>query len=275
MASYYARPDQNLTLTAIAVTSDDADPEYPPENFLDENAAKPSKLTTTFGAWVFEFDDPVAPVLAALIYQYLDEDLDVRLQGNDSDSWGSPDFEASFTIPAKRYDGPSYQRWTVSPYMVLDGSPSYAFWRLVIVDANSQAVAVGGLFLASGYQALDLFVDQPMPEDDTAGEIVHPTELGVETIYDLGGPRRGITILRIASDQSAGTAPVQAAADFRRLSESLNGRQHPFLFIPFGTRNDAWLVRPESAIHARTHHVDGRQDWPLSLREVSRGLPWP
>jgi hypothetical protein len=78
----------------------------------------------------------------------------------------------------------------------------------------------------------------------------------------------------LGSDLSAGTSPVQSAADFRALYESAEGRAHPFPFVPFEL-NDAWPVRFETPNAPRAHHSGGYQAWRFSVREVSRGLPWP
>lgn len=283
VVSYYARPDDDLAQEAISVTSSPEDAEYPAENLISENAADPAKLTATTGSYVLEFDEPKAPVAVVLAYQYLDEALTgVKIQANTIDSWGAPAFSQDLIIPAKRRDGPTDQRWTVNPWALLGELPDaygYEFWRLVITSANSQNVAVGRLLLLSALRQVELFHDSEMghtdrPQDDP-GQIVQPTELGVETILSIGGPRRSFSTVVLGSDYGAGTAPVQEAADFRALYESVDARLHPFVFIPFGDVNDAWLVRNESMAGERSHRQGGYQRWPLDVREVSRGLPWP
>lgn len=277
--AYYSRPDEELTCQAVAVTASAEDPEYPATNLLEEHGANPAKLTTLDGDFVFEFSGAVSPQGVAPIYHYLDPGLDVRIQGNSSDSWGSPPYERSITIPAKRKDGPSYQRWTNNPFRLLDSDPSYAFWRLWIAAPNSQPVAIGRLWLAEGLHRVTLFHEGDMGEsdrpDDDLGQIVHPTQLGVETVYTIGGPRRGLSFALIGTDLDAGTAPVQEASDFRDLIESSDGRAHPWLLVPFETGDDARLVKPDSPAGQRSHRVGGYQVWPYSVREVSRGLPWP
>jgi hypothetical protein len=271
---YYGRHDEDLARFATSVTASSEDAEYPAENLISENAARPAKLTTTSGDWVLGFASAVTPVAAVMAYQYLDEGLEVRLQGNATDSWGAPSFNQAFTIPAKRLDGPSYQRWTVNPVLVLVDPAAFAFWRLVIVGTNSQVVAVGRLLLLSAWREIDLFEDPDIPEADDPTYIEDRTVLGVENFYVLGGPRRSVSAVVIGTDLSAGTAPIQEAADFRALHESSEGRAHPFVLLPFGA-NDAWLARFESASGRRVHHLGGHQKWDFAVREVSRGLPWP
>jgi len=279
--AYYARSDEDLARLAIAVTASLEDPGYVATNLITDNVG-PAKLVTTSGWWVLEFAEPISPIAAALIYQYLDDDLLVWIQGNDSDTWDTPGFEAQFTIPAKRKDGPSYQRWTRNTLLRFEvdeeDPPSYRFWRLWIDDenVNSQQVAIGRLLLLSALHRVDLFLDSDMAESDRdeADTIVQPTELGVETFIVLGGPRRSVSPLLIATDLSAGTAPVQGAADFRALYEATDGRSLPFLFVPLPD-DEPWLGRFEPGAGTRTHKLGGYQVWPFTFKEVSRGLPWP
>ena len=274
--AYYAAPHEDLARTAVAITASAPDPTYPPENLISEDPAKQAKLTTAGpGDFVLQFLTKVAPVAAFLFYPYLVEDLSVEIQGNDTDSWGSPAFSQAITIPAKRLDGPTYQKWTISPWVILndlDDPTGYLYWRLAILGTNDQNIAVGRLFLASEIHRVEIFEEIPEGEDQT--QIEQPTELDVETVVVIGGPRRHMSPLLIGTDLNAGTAPVQEASDFRALCQSSEGRAHPFPWVPFED-NDVWPVRAESPVGARTHHVGGYQLWPFTVREVSRGLPWP
>jgi hypothetical protein len=67
---------------------------------------------------------------------------------------------------------------------------------------------------------------------------------------------------------------VQEASEFRDLHETCEGRKHPFLFCPF-TIDRPRLVRFESAKSPRSHRLGGYQVWDMSVKEVSRGVPWP
>ena len=273
----YARPSDDLAQDAASVTASAEDTSYPAENLVSENPAKPAKLTTTTGSWVLEFGAAIAPVAAVLVYQYLDAGLEVRIQANTSDSWGAPPFNQAFTIPAKRLDGPSNQRWTVNPILELTGAPSYAFWRLVVVGTNSQAVVVGRLLLLSAWRDVSIFFGGSDIEEGDApeGQIEVRTELGVENIVSIGGPRRSLSGVLMGSDLYPAAMNLDDAALFRALHESADGRLKPFAFRPFDEENDCWLVRFESANRARMHKAGDYSVWPCAVREVSRGLPWP
>jgi hypothetical protein len=272
--AYFARPDDDYGLRAIAVTASAEDSAYPALNLIAENAADPAKLTTTTGNWVLQFSSAIQPLIAILYYQYLDAGLSVKLQANSSNSWGAPPFEQAFTIPAKRRDGPTNQFWTNNVGMVISGSPSYAYWRLVIVGTNSQVVAVGRLVLLTAYHAVKLLSAEGLDEDDAPeGQIVQPTELGVETVYTIGGPRRRFSGSTPLTDKSG--IPLNAASELRALHEGVEGQAHPFILFPFGLTGEPWLVRFESATRTRHHSAARAQYWPFAVREVSRGLPWP
>lgn len=278
VTSYYARPDEDLAQEAIAVTGSAEDPVYPATNLILPDPANPAKLTTNSGNFVLEFSGAITPVAAALIYEYLDAGLEVRLQGHTSNSWGAPTFNQTFTIPAKRRDGPSYQRWTVSPWMLVDTS-ALAFWRVVVVGTNSQVVVIGRVLLLSALHEVTLFHDGPIEQserpNDDPGQIVQPTELGVRTVLTLTGPKRGLTGVFIGTDLQAGNPPHQDAADFRALIESAEGQEKLWPFIPFGDVNDLWLVHNTSGAGIRSHRQGGYQIWPFDVREADRGLPFP
>jgi hypothetical protein len=279
--AYIGRYDWDLATGASDVTASAEDAEYPATNLITEDAANPAKLTSTTGSFVLQFPSPIVPAFAMLAYQYLDAALaGVKIQANSSDSWGSPAFEQTFTIPSKRRDGPSYQRWTKNPMIQLTGLDpgGYEWWRLVFGTANSQAIAIGRLLLFSQLLEVDLFhVDgSPFDHRDATTQIANMTALDVESgIYMLGGPRRTLGAYLIGSDLSAGTSPVQTASDFQDLHEVTQGREHPFAFLPFGDFNDVWLVRPEAVDMPRAHRQGGYQVFPLGVREIARGLPWP
>lgn len=276
--AYYSAPHEDLARTAIAIAGSAEDPTYPAANLISEDPAKQAKLTSGTGSYVLTFSAKVAPVAVFLLYHYLDAGLNVEIQGNDTDVWTSPAFSMAITIPPKRLDGPTYQKWTFSPWKLLGTLPDptgYLYWRLAIHGTNSQNVAIGRLFLASAIHRVTLFYNPNIPEGEEQTYIEQPTELGVETVVVIGGPRRSLSAVVIGTDDDAGSLPIQEAQDFRDLYQSTEIRAHPFPFVPFEGFNDAWPVRFEDNTSPRTHEQGGYQIWSFSVREVSRGLPWP
>lgn len=277
--AYYARPDEDTAQTAAGITASAEDPAYPAENLLASNPAKPAKLTTPSGWWVLEFSGKKAPKALALLYQYLDEGLSVFIQANDTDVWTSPAFSQAVTIPPKRRDGPSYQRWTHNAFALLeelDDPDGYFFWRLLISGTNSQNVCIGRLWLLEDIHQVDVFhANGDIGEgDETPGSIIDYTERRVRLPTVIGGPQRTLSGALICTDLSAGSAPAQAAAEFRALYESTDGTAELILLIPQLADDEPWIVyfeQPPTRLHAQ----GGYQVWAFTLREASRGEPWP
>jgi hypothetical protein len=269
---WYALPTDDVAPTATAITASAEDPGYPADLLVDANPAHPAKLTTTSGDWVLEFASPIAPVAAVLVYPQLDAGLAVSLQGNSSDSWGAPAFSQAVTIPGPQEDGAS-----ISPILEITGTPSYPFWRLAVTGSNSVPVAVGRLMLLA---ALRTFEDGTsarwgLVENEDYGIVEMATELGVETIYDVGNRRRsleGELLLR-----------QLGATQFLTLRRATKGRVEPWLLVPFEDVNDAYLVRWSERASVRQLQVPEIPDYrsgyvqllQLRVTEVSRGLPWP
>jgi hypothetical protein len=266
---WYALPADDLAPTATTVTASAEDPGYPADLLIDPNPAHPAKLTTTSGDWVLEFSTAIAPVAAVLVYPQLDAGLAVQLQGNSSDSWGAPGFSQGFTIPGPHEDGAS-----ISPYLELTGTPSYTYWRLNVSGTNSVPVGIGRLMLLSALRTFEdgTSVQWGVEEAEDFGIVEMATELGVETIYELGNTRRslqGQMLLRQAG-----------ATQFLTLRRATKGRSEPWLLIPFEDVNDAYLVRWSERIQSRQINWPDLQSGyaqvlPLRVTEVSRGLPWP
>lgn len=278
----YGRTDEDKAQNAISVVGSAEDSGYPAVNIISSNPAQPAKLTTTSGTIVLGFSAKIAPRWLALIYAYLDEGLAVFLEANNTDVWTSPAFSQALTIPAKRKDGPSYQRWTnnVLQELELPDPAGYFFWRLNITGTNSQAIAIGRLLF---YEDDDLVpiellhvngdFEESENRPDRTERLEDFTELGVRLVTTIGGPQRGLSGWFVASDLNAGTAPVQSAAALRALYEATDRGAGLFLFIPRLRDDEPWLVYFEA--WDRVHAQGGYQVFTFTLREASRGIPYP
>jgi len=267
---WYALPADDLAPTAIAVTASAEDAGYPADLLIDPNPAHPAKLTTTSGTWVLEFAAPIAPVAVALIYPQLDAGVLTMIEGNTADTWGAPAFSQTIAIPGPHEDGAS-----ISPILELVGAPSYAFWRLRIAGTNSVPVAVGRLMLLGALRSFEdnaTSVRWGVTEDEDYGIVEMATELGVETIYEVGNKRRELTgemLLR-----------PEGAEQFLTLRRSTRGRSEAWLLWPFEDENDVYLVRWSDRASLRRLDVPAVgggyvQLFRVQVKEVSRGLPWP
>jgi hypothetical protein len=262
----YALPSDDVAGTATTVTGTAEDVEYPAENLVAPTntghlnlPSRPAKLTTTSGYWELEFDSPVAIVGVALIYHNFDAGLDVTIEAGS----GSPlSFSQAITIPAKWEND-----WTVSPYVLFAGTETHAVWRLSVNEANSLPVQVGRLLLLTAIRDLGNDVRWGVVEEEEQGQIEHATEAGVETLYELFGPRRSFTG-ELALMNSTASSLIT-------LYRSARNRITPWLLIPDADINDAWFVRFQEPRWSRTREMIEHNIFPFRVTELSRGLPWP
>jgi hypothetical protein len=276
--AWYARPDWDYGQIATAVTASAPDVAYDASNLNGVEPAKPAKLTTPSGFWYYTFSAKVAPVASAIIYQYLDPGLAVVIEASD-DAFATTAFTQSVTVPNKRKDGPSYQRWTHNILTLIDTLPDptgYRYWRLNVTGTNSQIVQVGRWMLLSALAPIDLFhTGGDIPESDDPDNVIDETERKVRIKTVIGGPQRAVGFSFIGTDLDAGTAPVQQAQDFRDLWESTD-TDDLFIFIPqlHGADDDEPWLAFFQASPGRAHAQGGYQNWTGTIREASRGVPF-
>lgn len=264
MFGRYSLPNDDLAQTAVAVTASAEDAEYPAENIIANPPSRPAKLTTETGWWKFDFGTAISPIAAAVIYHNLDAGLPLILQANSIDDFTAPPFQQQFDIPAHHEDG-----WPVSPWMALQGNPSYRWWLLVLdagSPANSLDLQVGRLLLVDQLRDLGTDVRWGVEEGEEHTIIEQATELGVETIYPLGGKRRRFSGEFGLYDSES--------SDLLALHRSAQGRNYPWLLIPDVAVNDAWFVRFEGG-SSRIRQAPNHNVFPFRVQELSRGLPWP
>lgn len=265
MFGRYAKPSDDLASTASSVTVSggspgDEDEEYPKENiFAPTNTghlnlpSRPAKLLTTTGWWELTFAGAITVRAVAVIYHNFDEGLDVSL---DIGSLSIP-----IPIPAHHEDG-----WPVSPWVEFDAETSTTF-RLSINGTNSLPLQVGRLLLLGELRQLASDVRWGVEEQEEHGLIEHRTQLGVETVYDLGGKRR-----RFSGEFAMEGSPTNELITLLRTTRS---RIQPWLLIPDEDVNDAWFVRFEESSWSRVREWPNYNIMPFRVRELSRGVPWP
>lgn len=262
--------DATITIeTGPAVSPVDED--YGPASLVDDNPAQVAKIDDTDGAWLFEFDSPQRIDLAALIHGTFDASggsARVLLQGNSSNSWGSPAFEAEFDVPD--WFSVGTRRWPVNPWMDVTAQVGYSasgftFWRL-FAENQSQAIQLGQVWFSPTIRRFDpdlrwgprVGADKPQIENKTSFE--------VSTIY-----ARGTTIWREDADL-LGDDTMSAALEQHWYD--VEGRARPWLLIPSGPiANDrAYLVRYATTDRQMQWNFEHAHDMRLAFQEVGRGL---
>lgn len=256
------RADLNVAADAT-ITASDEDADYPAEYLVDGNVARPAKLTTTTGSWVFDFGAAQRIDLVAFGPHNLTAGLsNVVFQGNATNVWSGPTLSATITIPAYRDDGQS-----VNPWKDLTGVSGYSasgfrYWRLNFGTANADDIAIGEIALYSAKTTLKNF-RIGVAEEDRIPAVIHQTLYEVATVYSLGLSRRRLVGETFLTEAQIATMLSwyrggRGARDWHTivLEDDVNDAR----FVRFD--NDLTFLRLGNGIHRV----------PLSMTEVSRGL---
>lgn len=266
MFARYALPSDDLAGTASSVTGSAEDSGYPAEYLVADDTtghlnlpSRPAKLTTTTGYFDLAFSSPITVRAAAVIYPRVTSGLSgVTLIG------GGGAFTQPITIPTSPQTGDD---WMLSPWVEFASAQTYNAWRLNFANASSDPIQVGRLLLLGQLRELETDLRYGLEEQEERSTIEHATEFGVETIFDMYGVRRRCSgEMGLRDDETA---------DLRALWRNARNRVQPWLLIPDADVNDAWFVRFENNAFSRTLETVGFHTLPFSVREVSRGMPWP
>jgi hypothetical protein len=258
----YNFPSDNVAPAAtLSLPSGTADAAYPLANIVDLNPAHPFKLTTTTCRIVFDLGSATTLAIVALIHHNLDAGLNVRWQGNATNSWGSPSFDYAFTITAKDQDG-------YRPNSVAIPSGSYRYWSLVVVGTNTNNLIFGSIWIGTALRTLtNNYSWGYKREDPRPGAVRWKTRAGVEWVSPTYGRQR-----RLASDVQTTDAGL---VELTTWYQSCGGMDQPTLILP-GAQDwtDAGLVKwadDMSFQQAVADNVTVQVSW----LEVAKGLPWP
>lgn len=258
----FQKPTDNIAAAGtVAVTSGTEDTAYPAANLVDLNPAKPAKLTTTTGAWRWDFGSAVNVDFVAIIHHNLDAGLNVRIQGNAADAWGAPTIDQAITIPTYRSD-----EFPVNPFKDLTGiAPrSFRYWRLVIVGVNSAAVQIGEVWISATKRTLAVNIRWNYEENDDQPLIEHLTDFHVRTVYTYG-----VSIRRFVAQLTTTNAGALEIYDWWR---SCRGRAHPMLIALDADVNDCMMARFNMSFLKSNREFTDYNPIDLDLLEVSRGL---
>jgi hypothetical protein len=258
----YGRPTDNIAATATAITASAPDAAYPAMNLVDLNPAKPAKLTTTSGNWVFDFGSAKQVDLVALIHHNFQAGLNVRWQGNATDSWGSPSIDQPVVIPAYRENG-----HPMNPFLDITGIGlrTFRYWRLVVVGTNPVVCALGELVILGSKRTLERNISWGYVDEEDSPIIEHRTAYGVSAAsYSLGTTWRTLR---------AEIETIDSGADsLLSLTRSAFGRATPFLVIPDPSVNCALFGKPVETTINISRVFKNSNTTPFVFQELSCGL---
>lgn len=268
-----------ITIEADTTPSLSSGAAYAPASLVDDNPAKVAKINENStgapavgpvsGAWVFAYVAKQPIRFAALIHTTAASGSgSVKLQGNNTASFASPAFSATFTIPS--WLGTGSGRWPQNPYLVLDDLPGYDaagffYWRLVFTN-QPENIQVGEVRFHPTYYQFDPDLRWGLSVSAEKPQIENRTAFGVSTLY-----ARGTTIWEQQAD-------IQLTDDMRFALEAhwydVEGRTRPWVLVPSGPVRDdrCYLVR-----YAMTEESVRWDNWEitsqrLQFQEVGRGL---
>lgn len=256
------RYDLNVAGNAT-ITASSADADYPATYLVDQNLARPARLTLATGDWVFDFGVAQRIDMLAFGPHNLTAALGgVLFQGNASDSWGAPALSTTLTIPSYREDGQSVNVWKdltgVSGY----STTGFRYWRLRVGTANAAVIAVGEVALYSQKTTMRNFRIGVM-DVDRVPAVIHSTTYEVDTTYHLGVARR-----RLAGDIVLTSAELASVQTWFRGG---NGQARWHTVVLEIAVNDARFVRFDGDL-GFSRMGNGHFGVALSMTEVSRGL---
>lgn len=281
--THYRHEVGRLATVTVDVGTDPADPNYGPDILVNDNPAQVAKIDDPTGAWLLEMPSAQAVTFAAILHHNIDPfpggsnvvgspALNVRLQGNSSNSWTSPSFDEEFIVPSAWNYGTT-RAWPIQPWMDLTvfGSPtppSFQYWRLLI-ENNSQDLQVGGLKLYSQHLILESDMREGWGRTQRKPIIRNRTAFEVTTKYS-----RGTTLWQ--SDGSL-FLPTSRAYQIEDHWQDSNGSALPFTIVANGLRNDARFVERTEDFRevVQFYNEDTDEEWleiPFAVQEVGRGL---
>jgi hypothetical protein len=260
----------NILLNAdlsISLGTDPGDPNYTPSSLVDGNPAKPAKIDSVTAAWLAGMRGVKTPAQSLfLIHHDFKEGCDVRIQGNDTDTWGTPSFEAHVTIPA--WLGSGVGRWPVNPWLDLTEQFGYdplgwMFWRLLITS-NDQNVQLGQWLLCNPIRRFEQDLAWSSKRTLNKRLIENRTSFGVSTIYS-----RNTNEVVIEGDHR----PLAALEDeLIRQWYDVEGRARSWPFVPNGLLNECFFGRWQAPSRASTYFAPGAYENRFVFEETSRGL---
>lgn len=274
----YTRYADNVAPNATITIETGTDPgaTYAPANLVDQNPAKVAKILSTTGAWLFDFGSAQRIDIAAFIHGTFETTSTLRFQGNATNAWGAPSFDAE--IDVLPWLGSGTRRWPQNHWLDLRNESGYTttgyrYWRL-ICSGNSQNIWLGQVVLSPTIREMDPDLRWEYVAGPAKRAIVNETAYGSKTTY----PRQ-TTQYRLEGDHRMTEALYR---EFEEHFYDAEGIGYPWLLVPSDPEADgspAWqeqgriyFVRLVEDSFAAGHTYFNVRDRKFVVEELSRGL---
>jgi len=311
MASRYCRPTDIVTSSAtvtVETGTESTDAHYQRPSLYDLDPSVPMKFTTTGPCrLVFAFGSPQHLDAVFLPNHNLDPGLNVRVQGNSSNSWSTPALDVPLLIRDRELDGHCLRPWvnlarfepyegspsssrspsgsqspssslsvsmsqsySVSPSPSPAADPSYQYWSIYL-PTNSTAPQLGEVILVSYLRQFIRPLTFGVARTVSRGYIpALETEYGVKLYYD-----QNVKTWLFGATIKGTTSDLQSMHD---LLDACRGPVYPFVFVLDDSVewDGGYFVRctekmAKSWVHKKIG--GGTFELPLEFEELSRGLP--
>lgn len=252
----------------VSVTGGTVDASGPTTNLVDGNPAKACKMSTTtqvrlttdFGS-TQRIDGLLIPI------HNIDAAASITLEGNETDSWGSPTLSVAKAVPAYRRDGLPDPLWWDLRAETGYSTSGFRYWS-ALLPANSIAQAIGEFVWCQQLRAFDRNFSWGTWRGRARSQVRSETEGFVRGVHDLGVRQVRYRLEFLASD--AGLEELIAIHDDAR-----GEREGWVLVTDPDVAHTADLVAfsPESG--ALLEHVDEFLDLntlEIEVRQVARGV---
>lgn len=268
-AAIFTRPSDNVAPNAtktIQTGTDPGDDHYGPDTLTDLNPAKMAKILSTTAAWLFDFGAAQRIDLIALIHSTFATTCTLRLQGNATDVWTSPSFNAVIDVQA--WLGSGTTRWPRNQWLDLTqeagySTTGYRYWR-ILITGNDQNVWLGQVIMSPTIRRMDPDLRWDYVPSHRKRSIVNETAFGSKTIY-----ARGTTQYLLQGDHRM---DEDLYVDQMEHFYDADGIALPWVLIPDGDEPDVYFVRWAEDLFAGPHHLPNVRDRKFQVEELSRGL---
>jgi hypothetical protein len=253
MSSYFCLPSDILTAQATLSLTGAEDPEFPLTNLQDGIAHTVFKSTGSAATIRATFGAAKTLQAIALIHH--------KLVGATITVTNTSGFSNGLAVAALPEDGHPLDPW--KDYRGLANTTSTT-WDVAITGAAT-VVAIAELLLIQTLRPIDFSRRASENEQHpTVPENIHRTDYGVRLPYEMGVRLRDKSG-HVFLDQTLRNLLISLERDAR-------GRSRPFLLIPDGTLNDAWLVNLMTPVTKILRENPGLSEIDLEFAECGKGL---
>lgn len=188
--------ENQIPLATITSSVGTQDPDYPLDGLTPagipcgiKQAMPRAKFTTTTADAIMDFGSAKSVPIFGMPDYYITAGAVVKIQGNATNTWGSPSLSQMITIPAHQRNG-----FPIGVFKDLSGgSHSFRYWRLVVESGNSVNVQLGQFWMMSTKRTLIQNVRWGVKPTNMIQQVEHETDGGVEHIYPFGTQREDMT----------------------------------------------------------------------------------